>query len=322
MKTLIKHSIFFVIILSSFYSFSQEKNSKGYRIEGDDIVFSFDRRDYNKVTSETTQKRFDFEDFEIENVIVSGQFNNWSRDNWHMSKIDENQYELHKKIIDFTDEFSWEFKFLVNGEYWVEPNKNVENITPAKNEYGDPLYVYNLKLFTAYPDKNGNACFKLNGYNDSKKVILAGSFNKWNEDLFEMNKVEDGWELTLEIKPGAYQYRFIVDGKWMMDPNSSEKVENEFGEYNSVIDIKKAITFTLYDNLKAESVVLAGSFNNWSESDLKMNKTDIGWTYTLWLSGGKHHYKFIVDNNWIVDPDNPVKEHDENGNINSVKMVK
>lgn len=322
MKTLIKHSILFLTILTSICALSQEKGSKGYRIEGDDIVFSFDKRDYTTVTSETKQKRLDFEDFNVESVIVSGQFNNWSRNNWRMFKINENQYELRKKIIDFSDEFTWEFKFLVNGEYWAEPNNNIANITPANDKYGDPLHVYNLKLYTAHPDNNGNACFKLNGYNESKKVILAGSFNKWNEDLFNMNKVEDGWELTLQIKPGEYQYRFIVDGKWIMDPNNSNIVENEFGEYNSVLDIKKATSFILYDNLNAKSVVLSGTFNNWSETELKMTKIDIGWTYTLYLSGGKHHYKFIVDDNWIVDPDNPVKEYDEYGNINSVKMVK
>jgi hypothetical protein len=53
-----------------------------------------------------------------------------------------------------------------------------------------------------------------------------------------------------------------------------------------------------------------------------MNKTKNGWEYKLKLFGGKYHYKFIVDDNWIVDPENPVKEYDYNGNINSVYIVK
>ena len=137
-----------------------------------------------------------------------------------------------------------------------------------------------------------------------------------------MIKVDDGWELTLQINPGEYQYRFIVDGNWMEDPNNPNKTPNEFGEYNSVLDIKKEITFFLYDHADAQNVILSGSFNNWNEHDLKMTKTEEGWTYTIPLSGGKHHYKFIVDGNWMLDPENPVKEYDQSSHINSVYMVR
>ncbi|EDP70000.1 hypothetical protein FBALC1_10722 [Flavobacteriales bacterium ALC-1] len=53
-----------------------------------------------------------------------------------------------------------------------------------------------------------------------------------------------------------------------------------------------------------------------------MTKVDGCWVYNQRLSGGKYHYKFIVDGNWITDPSNTVKEYDDEGNINSVCMVK
>ena len=53
-----------------------------------------------------------------------------------------------------------------------------------------------------------------------------------------------------------------------------------------------------------------------------MTKTDKGWIYTTDLPRGKHHYKYIVDSSWIVDPDNKIQEYDGVGNINSVIMVK
>ena len=53
-----------------------------------------------------------------------------------------------------------------------------------------------------------------------------------------------------------------------------------------------------------------------------MTKTANSWTFTTKLSGGKHHYKFIVDGNWYLDPNNSVREYDGNGNINSIKMTK
>lgn len=72
----------------------------------------------------------------------------------------------------------------------------------------------------------------------------------------------------------------------------------------------------------AKKVILAGSFNNWSENSYEMQKAGNGWIYTTRLTYGKHHYKFIVDGDWKTDPSNPVKEFDGHDNINSVKMVK
>ena len=319
MSNLKLHSFLFVII--SFFSYAQNERFKGYKIEGDTVVFSFDVRDYTKFTKEHTGQVLDFNDFDIENVVVSGEFNNWSRDNWYMKKINEYKYELRKSITDFNDEFSWEFKFIINNTYWAEPSRYDSNIEKAsKNGYR--LGVYNLKMYTAYPNENGNASFKLRGFTNAKKVIVTGSFNKWNEKLFSMKKNKDGWELTLQIKPGTYEYRFIVDGRWMEDPNNIHKKRNEYNEFNSVLDIQEYTAFKLRGYTNAKKVILAGSFNNWNESDFVMQKTDYGWKYVVPLSGGKHHYKFIVDGEWITDPNNSVKEYDGNGHINSVRMVK
>lgn len=322
MKLLTSHIIFIVFALASLISFAQNDAIMGYRIEGDEVVFTFDKRDYENATEDSLGYTRDFDDLDIKSVVVSGQFNDWSRDKWEMNKINEYIYELRKKLIDFTDAFSWEFKFVINNTYWAEPSKHNTNIAPARSKYGDNYHTYNLKLFTSYPDKNGNATFKLKGYKDAKKVVLSGTFNRWDEHLFEMNKTADGWELTLQLKPDEYQYRFIVDGNWMEDPDNIDKVENEFGEYNSFIDVKEYTTFKLRGYTNAKEVVLAGSFNNWNEHECKMQKTDYGWRYVIPLSGGKYHYKFIVDGEWIVDPNNTVKEYDDDGHINSVCMVK
>ena len=322
MKTFLTYFIYSFIFCYSFIGLSQVKEVKGYRIVGDEVVFTFDKRDYEKVTSDKYEFTDDFVDFKIHEVIVSGQFNNWSREAWKMYRVNENIFELRKKITDFTDEFSWEFKFLINGKFWAEPNNTIANVVPAKTHDGTLLPVYNLNLYTAYQDQNGNACFRLKDYQDAKQVILAGSFNKWDENHFKMEKTENGWELSLQINPGVYEYRYIVDGEWIDDPGNPNKVKNEFDEYNSVIDVTKSVTFNLNGFQDAKTVVLSGSFNDWSETAFKMKKTDNGWTYKVWLSGGKHHYKFIVDDQWLVDPDNTVKEYDEDGNINSVVMVR
>lgn len=300
--------------------YSQDSEITGYKIEGDEVVFTFDKRQYNKIKSFDGYER-DFQDLDIDEVALSGEFNDWSKKGWSMQKVDENIFELRKKLDDFKDKFTWEFKFVVNNFYWVEPSGRNLNSVDTTN-WGFNLGVYNLKMFTAHPDENGNLSFRLDGYENAKRIVLSGTFNLWDERSFEMHKIDKGWELTLKVPPDSYEYKFIVDGNWIHDPSNSEKIENEHGSYNSIISIKSKETFFLKGYLHAEKVILAGTFNDWSEDEIEMEKTRDGWKHTETLSGGKHHYKFIVDGEWLVDPENPIMEYDYHGYINSVRMVK
>jgi hypothetical protein len=198
-----------------------------------------------------------------------------------------------------------------------------ENIVDARDYKGHKYMTYNLKLYSAFATDYGNVTFTLKGYKNAETVILSGSFNRWDESGFVMKPTNEGWEITLQLKPDIYQYKFIIDKKhWIEDPQNPSKVENEFGGYNSVIDVQKMVEFKLCNYSDAKTVVLSGDFNKWSKDDDLMTKIDGCWVYNKKLSGGKYQYKFIVDGNWITDPKNSVKEYDNEGNINSVCMVK
>jgi 1,4-alpha-glucan branching enzyme len=67
------------------------------------------------------------------------------------------------------------------------------------------------------------------------KVSVAGDFNEWNLVSHPMKKDKKGvWKISLDLLPGTYQYRFLVDGEWQSDPNCTECVENPFGALNCV----------------------------------------------------------------------------------------
>lgn len=73
---------------------------------------------------------------------------------------------------------------------------------------------------------------------EAKEVFLAGDFNNWDEHSLPMIKREDGvWELAQELKPGEYQYKYLVDGNWETD-NQQELVANQFGTMNNIIRIE------------------------------------------------------------------------------------
>lgn len=294
--------------------------SKAYYFEGDEIVFEFDRRDYKKAYEKGTGEKLDFADLKIHEVIVSGNVTNWSQDNWRMKKISRNKYQLRKKIWEFNDPFNWEFKFLVNGRYVTIPQlTELEGKVHANDFLED---TYNLKLYDIKPDINGNAYFYLKGYLQAEKVILAGSFNGWDEQDLRMSRTDEGWEMRINLTPGEYHYKFIADGQWLHDPANPKKVRNEHNTFNSILRITKLVRFQLAGFPDAKKVILAGSFNGWNEEKTKMSKQDGQWMIGMELTAGKHYYKFIVDGQWMVDPANPLTEKDRDGHTNSVLLVR
>ncbi|MBD3234098.1 MAG: AAA family ATPase [candidate division Zixibacteria bacterium] len=74
---------------------------------------------------------------------------------------------------------------------------------------------------------------------DAAAVMLAGDFNNWSPDRCRLNKKEMSgiWEKTLPLDPGTYQYRYVVDGRWIADPNNPIKADDNLGGFNSVITI-------------------------------------------------------------------------------------
>jgi 1,4-alpha-glucan branching enzyme len=93
------------------------------------------------------------------------------------------------------------------------------------------------------------------------------------------------------------------------------------GNNNSLLIIDPNYTFRLKGYEKAKSVYLAGDFNDWKPSAIAMKRVGDEWVFSVHLAVGKHRYKFIVDNKWIIDPSNKLWEQNEYGTGNSVIWI-
>jgi hypothetical protein len=71
------------------------------------------------------------------------------------------------------------------------------------------------------------------------QVFVAGTFNDWNPmvDQLKDNPGSGHCKATLRLPAGRHEYKFVVNGKWIADPNCSEFVMNEFGTLNSVMEV-------------------------------------------------------------------------------------
>jgi len=297
---------------------AQEINAP-YYFEEEDVVFVFDLRTYAKALMGENALKADFADLGIYEVAVTGQFNNWNKKGWKMTKRDEFTFELRKRIHDFNDAFPLDFRYIINGRYIADAEGQITDTRQFEDNFLEDIYKVDLSVIKIVEE--GNVLFFLNEHFDAQEVILSGTFNGWNERELKMNKVATGWELHAELPPGRYEYKFIVDGEWKHDPLNKETVRNEHHTLNSVLLITLPVTITLKGFTDARTIVLTGSFNNWHEKKLQMDRTGEGWTATVNMPGGKNTYKFIVDGKWINDPDNPIIEDDGHGNKNSVLFV-
>ena len=71
----------------------------------------------------------------------------------------------------------------------------------------------------------------------ANQVAVTGTFCGW-DDSYPLRREKDGqWKGSMSLRPGRYEYRFIVDGEWREDPASSDNVPNPYGGVNSVLDV-------------------------------------------------------------------------------------
>ncbi len=73
----------------------------------------------------------------------------------------------------------------------------------------------------------------------AQSVSVAGDFNGWSPDRTSMQRSDGGvWTTTIRLKPGRYQYMFVIDGKqWLADPLATEDTGDGFGSQNAILDV-------------------------------------------------------------------------------------
>jgi hypothetical protein len=153
-----------------------------------------------------------------------------------------------------------------NNELWVKPSvvkkrrllhksarvflDEIEGTAVSFNKDDDGrivslTFVYEGASYTASktvlppPSLKGNTTFRLKGYPDASIVVLAGSFNNWNQSQFVFGKEGDEWICRIDLEAGKHAYKFIIDGNWLLDPANPNTEDDDYGVKNSVILITK-----------------------------------------------------------------------------------
>jgi len=93
------------------------------------------------------------------------------------------------------------------------------------------------KMPPPMPSLTGNTTFKLTGHTDAEAVAIYGSFNNWIQTKNYCAREGDGWVCRVDLAPGKYTYRFLVDGVGLIDPTNPATEDSGQGHVDSVIVI-------------------------------------------------------------------------------------
>jgi enterochelin esterase family protein len=94
------------------------------------------------------------------------------------------------------------------------------------------------KMPPPVPSLTGNTTFKLTGHTDAEAVAIYGSFNSWVQTKNYCAREGDGWVCRIDLPPGKYTYRFLVDGVGLNDPTNPVTEDDGNGHLDSVVVIR------------------------------------------------------------------------------------
>lgn len=174
--------------------------------------------------------------------------------------------------------------------------------------------------------------------NQAKSVKILLENEKWKPIPMVWEEKVRIWYLVYdkELKKGKYRYKLMVDNIIIADPLNKNKDRDEIGGYFSFFELKADIEpFKTnpkplgggyyefrYKDLRAERVILTGSFNHWNPYEIELKREFGGmWRTKIFLPKGKHYYYFIVDDQVTPDPMNMKTLRDKHGNVVNILEV-
>lgn len=88
------------------------------------------------------------------------------------------------------------------------------------------------------PPQQREIVFKLEAP-ESAVVQIAGDFNEWMPESLDLTESQGRplWHKTISLSQGSYEYKYLVDGRWISDPANDRTVDDAYGGVNSVISL-------------------------------------------------------------------------------------
>jgi len=200
-------------------------------------------------------------------VTLAGNFNNWGgtqgggRYDSSIDPMDDPDGDGTWTIVVPLPPGRYQYKFVIDGGVrWEQDPNNPDKGTEGGIENSmivvPPSVRYDYEVITgtvigeskafgagdreaAAPVVTGAGVEFVADFPNAGSVYLAGEFNGWDPTVIPLTKDDDGlWRGTVELEPGTYQYKFVVDGTWIEDPGNPETTDDGHGGVNSILVVE------------------------------------------------------------------------------------
>ena len=134
---------------------------------------------------------------------------------------------------------------------------------------------------------------------DQVTAINGVAFDHVEDAMLIFSQLQFSAGLRLKVLRDGKEVEVFVPGKWF------ESLAGPRGR--PLGDDKYEVTFSYRPRGPAKALYLAGTFNDWKPTALKMDGPDADGKFTtrLVLKKGVYEYKFVLDGkNWESDPEN------------------
>ncbi len=72
----------------------------------------------------------------------------------------------------------------------------------------------------------------------ARSVVVTGGFTNWSKEGIPLREIRMGeWATNLDLAPGDYEYRLLVDGEWRDNVEADRRTPNPFGTENCLLTI-------------------------------------------------------------------------------------
>lgn len=155
-------------------------------------------------------------DESTETVWLAGEMNGWGQ-NDQSFPLTEGENKLFTLVLEpgTLDPGTYEFKYIVNGEWTGGDNLSFEALAPVN--YANTIPT---------TDSDGNTTFTYYGDENTEAVYLVGGMNGWTPEDPEMLMTRgdhNAFTITLDetrLELGTeYEYKYFIDGDWLGGDN-------------------------------------------------------------------------------------------------------
>lgn len=191
---------------------------------------------------------FTYYGYRARDVLIAGDFNNWQRLPMHRNRNGVYYLVLPVREVELGQQVQrYRYKFLVDNIWTADPTH--------RNNEDDGLGGYRSVFYLGQTDVNRQATVRVLREERpgderlvefaiyqpaARNISLVGDFNNWNPENDILEKGSDGiFRLRLRLRPGAYLYKFVADGRWILDTyNEETRYQQDIRELASYLELR------------------------------------------------------------------------------------